>query len=159
MKSKKIIYSFLLLAPLWGIGQEAVVTAGNDATGAGGTLNYSIGQVIYTSIEDTKGHVSQGVQQAYDIEVISKEKEEISLGLSFNVYPNPTIDGVTLTVESIEDQSLSYRLLDVRGKVVNSQKLYHNKNKVDMENLPPAPYFLHVFTGKEEVRAFKIIKN
>ena len=45
------------------LGQQAVVTAGADATGTGGTVSYSVGQVVYQTHTVTNGSVAEGMQQ------------------------------------------------------------------------------------------------
>jgi len=69
MKSK----SFLLLIGLVAnclistkaMAQKNTVAAGGDATGVGGTVSYSIGQINYTTVTSAGGSVSQGLQQVY----------------------------------------------------------------------------------------------
>ena len=46
-------------------GQESVNSSGGTATGATGSVSYSVGQVFYTAQSSLGGSVSQGVQQAY----------------------------------------------------------------------------------------------
>ena len=55
-------------------GQQAVVTAGAEATGTGGTVSYSVGQVVYQTHAGTNGSVAEGVQQPYEISVLSSAK-------------------------------------------------------------------------------------
>jgi hypothetical protein len=74
MKHKKTITSvaFLLLG-LGGLhAQESPTSTGGDATGAGGSSSYSVGQVVYTTATGINGSVAQGVQQAYEISVIDR---------------------------------------------------------------------------------------
>ncbi|HMQ08624.1 MAG TPA: IPTL-CTERM sorting domain-containing protein [Saprospiraceae bacterium] len=54
----------------YGIAQESVNSAGGDATGAGGTASYTVGQVVYTTIGDNGMTVAQGVQQAFQPEEV-----------------------------------------------------------------------------------------
>mgnify|MGYP000474435928 CR=1 FL=1 len=69
MKHKKTITSVVFV--LLGLGglhaQENAVTTGGEATGAGGTASYSVGQVVYTTNTGTNGSVAQGVQQPFEI--------------------------------------------------------------------------------------------
>ena len=66
MKNKKTTY---YVAFLFSIGmlttnaQENTVSTGANATGAGGTASYSVGQAFYITSSDPSGSVSQGVQQ------------------------------------------------------------------------------------------------
>ena len=47
--------------------QGIPVAAGGDAKGIGGTVNYSVGEVVYTTNKSASGVVIQGIQQGYTI--------------------------------------------------------------------------------------------
>jgi hypothetical protein len=53
----------LLCAPHLIYSQETLSASGGDATGSGGTVSYTVGQVFYTSLTGSTGTVSEGVQQ------------------------------------------------------------------------------------------------
>ncbi len=48
--------------------QQATTAAGGDATGPGGSVAYSVGQVVYTTNSGTGGSVAEGVQQSYSVD-------------------------------------------------------------------------------------------
>ena len=50
--------------------QESTQTSGGEATGEGGTVNYTVGQVAYDTHTGTTGSVAEGVQQPYEISVV-----------------------------------------------------------------------------------------
>ena len=62
---------FSLLATLELSAQENTVASGGKATGSGGTVSYSVGQVVYTTNAGTNGSLSQGVQQPYVVSTLS----------------------------------------------------------------------------------------
>jgi hypothetical protein len=43
--------------------------AGGEATGSGGSVSYSVGQVVYTTNTGINGSVAQGVQQPYEFQM------------------------------------------------------------------------------------------
>jgi hypothetical protein len=47
--------------------QETISPGGGNATGSGGSVSYTIGQVAYGAFSGTTGSVIQGIQQPYDI--------------------------------------------------------------------------------------------
>ena len=56
--------------------QESVNSTGGNATGSGGTVSYTIGQVGYTTNTGSNGSVAQGVQQAYEILTVGINENE-----------------------------------------------------------------------------------
>ncbi|MGD0341661.1 MAG: hypothetical protein ABSA76_08155, partial [Bacteroidales bacterium] len=51
--------------------QSTITTSGGNASGSGGSASYTIGQVVYSTITGTNGSSAQGVQQPYEISIIT----------------------------------------------------------------------------------------
>ena len=139
--------------------QESVNATGGNASGSGGSASYSVGQVVYTTNTGTSGSVAQGVQQPYEISVVTGLEEAKGINLSVSAYPNPTTDFLELKVESEKLKDLSFQLYDMNGKLLQSEKITGNQTSIVMSNLVPATYFVKVTEGNKEVKTFKIIKN
>lgn len=136
--------------------QETIPATGGDATGAGGSLSYTVGQVVYTTATGTNGSVAQGVQQPYEISVTTVVNE-MAINLEMSIYPNPTTNYLTLKVE--ETDNLTYQLYDLQGKVIESKALNSTYTNISLEVQPSATYFLKVTKNNQIVKTFKIIKN
>jgi len=139
--------------------QESVNATGGDASGSGGSASYSVGQVVYTTNVGTNGSVSQGVQQPYEISVVTAIEEAKGINLTVTAYPNPTTDYLTLSIDEFEISNLSYQLHDMNGKLLQNEKITGNQTSIVMSNLVPATYFVKVIQWNKEVKTFKIIKN
>lgn len=161
MERKKTILLGVLLfgCGLSNVHAQANLTAtGGDANGTG-SLSYSIGQVFYKTNSGNEGTVAQGVQQAYEISTAVGIEEFDEITLDFNIYPNPTIDFLTLDVKDFPIEELDYTLYDFNGRILENKNLNQNKTIIDMINYPPATYFLKVSDGTKIMKTFKIIKN
>ena len=139
--------------------QEAILATGANALGSGGSASYSIGQLVYTTNTGTTGSVAQGVQQPFEISVVSGIEEAKDITIQCLAYPNPATDFVKLKVENYQSGNLTYQLYDISGKLLENKKVEANEVSISMENLVPNIYFLKVFDNKKEVKTFKIIKN
>jgi hypothetical protein len=162
MKLKKLNLSAILLFSLGITGlkaQEAIPAVGANASGSGGTVSYSVGQVVYTTNSGTTGSMAQGVQQPYEISVITGFEDVKWVDLNCSAYPNPTIDLLTLKVESEKFEDFSYRLYDMNGKLFISGKLESSETQIKVNNLVPETYLLEVFEQDKIVKSFKIIKK
>jgi hypothetical protein len=156
-KPKKIIIVLLLFCGV-ARAQNGPVAAGGDASGTGGSASYSIGQVDYITENGTGGTITQGLQQPYEIAVVTGI-EATDINLSASVYPNPTADLVTLNVKSSSTLNMFYILCDVQGKQIRQDKLSGSETRISMEELNKATYLLKVLDNNKEVKTFKIIKN
>ena len=162
MRHKKLKFSALLLLGLGLTGlqaQESVNATGGNASGSGGTVAYSVGQVVYTTNTGANGSVAQGVQQPFEISVVLAIEEAQGINLSVSAYPNPTTDYLTLEVNEFELSNLNFQLYDISGKLLQSEKITGNQTSIVMSNLVPATYFVKVIQDNKEVKTFKIIKN
>jgi len=139
--------------------QSAIPVTGGNATGTGGTVSYTIGQVVYTTGTGTTGSVVQGVQQPYEISIITGLVEAKDINLNCSIYPNPASDLLTLVVENYDKENLSYKLFDANGKLLESKKVNSTETTISMANLILSIYILKVLDGNKEVKTFKIIKN
>ena len=162
MRHKPLKLSAVLLLGLGLTGlqaQTSVNATDGDVSGSGGSVSYSVGQVVYTTHTGTSGSVAEGVQQPYEISVVTGLEEAQSINLSVTAYPNPTTDYLTLRIDEFEISNLSFQLYDMNGKLLQNEKITGNQTSIVMSNLLPATYFVKVIQGNKEVKTFKIIKN
>jgi len=140
--------------------QTSIPASGGNATGGGASVSYSAGQVVYTTNTSiTTGSVAQGIQQPFEISVITGIEQAEDITLVCSVYPNPASDFLTLKVENYDKENLSYILFDASGKLLVSKKVTGNVTIISMANLLPSLYFLKVIDNQKEIKTFKIIKN
>ena len=170
MRNNRFIISILLLieAGLNGLlAQETIPAAGANVSGSGGSVSFSVGQVVYTSLTGTSGSVDQGVQQPVEISVVNsleEIEENIGIDLLVSAYPNPATDYLILKVDNLESYSsqtdpsaFSFRLFDIQGTLLYSEILTNIETSISVEDLLPATYFLQVTRGIKEVKTFQII--
>ena len=159
MQYKHLRISVLLVMLLVSFGLRAQVSvnaAGGNATGDGGSVSFSVGQMAFSANVGTNGSVTEGVQQPYEISVLSVAEQAENISLS--VYPNPSTDYLYLTT-SDEISNLSYQLFDMNGRLLQSEKIVGNQTNINMQGLVSATYFVKVNQGNKTVKSFKIIKT
>jgi hypothetical protein len=163
-KNKKMInnslffLAFLLSFSVNAQTSHQVLSAtGGDASGSGGSVAYSVGQIVYTTSTGTSGSVAQGVEQAYEISSVGIK--ETALNISLSVFPNPTSDFLTLKVQDYNNEALSYNLLDEQGKLVLNEQITTQDTQIAMSTLARGAYFINVLQANKKIQTFKIIKN
>lgn len=139
-------------------GQSSTLTSGGEAISNDGSVSYSIGQVTYETTINFEGSVFQGVQQAYEIMVISNTQDK-ELNAEMNVYPNPTSDVLHLTVDEDASHSSKYQLYDSKGTLLQSESLSGAETTIDIHSYQSATYFVNVMSETQVVKIFKIVKN
>src|SRR4030095_5100547 len=126
--------------------QSDVLPAGGDASGAGGSVSFSVGQVAYTNVIGEAGSISLGVQQPNLFLMVGTNEAEITIDAV--AYPNPVNEfvnlklGDQLTINGMDH--LSYGLYDINGKLILRKEITANATPISMENLANAIYYLRV---------------
>ena len=161
----KHLHLKLLAIILFGIcltglqAQEAIPAAGGEATGGGGSVSYSVGQLVFNTYTGEDGSVAQGVQQPYEISIITAIEEADGIGLYCTAYPNPATDFLSLKVENFSFNDLTYYLFDINGKILITEKVTDITTTINLSEFQQGTYFLKVISKKQEVKTFAIIKN
>ena len=140
-------------------GQQSVTTTGGTATGSGGSVTYTVGQVAYQTVTGSSGSVAQGVQQPWEVStpVAIENTEDISLVM--NVYPNPTSGAFKLIVGTFEDRNLRFRLYDMNGSLLLDKEIVSEETEIFIQDLSSTMYFLKVISKNQEIKVFKIVKK
>lgn len=139
--------------------QSTNPATGGTATGSGGSVSYTVGQLVYTILTGTQYSVSQGVQQPYEISTVTAVENTEGITLECLVYPNPTGGSIKLTIKPFDYKNMRYRLYGLNGTLLQDSKIESEETEISIDNLSPSTYFLKVLRGSKEIKTFKIIKN
>lgn len=138
--------------------QESTVSSGGNINGSSGSVCYTFGQVVCNSITGSNGTVSQGVQQPYEIFIITGINK-IDKEMDLEVYPNPVSDLMNLKYTNYTNQNLAYKIYDAAGKLIETKNISGSQTLIDMCTFVSGTYFIKVFSANQELKVFKIIKQ
>ena len=169
MKTNPLIIMAFALLVLCSSGlqaQQVVASAGGDAAGSSGSVSYSVGQMVYTTISGTSGSVIQGVEQPYEVSTVSVNKTNQDIKFSISVFPNPTSADLMLTMDHPDNsliESMHYDLFDAGGKLLISHSLAGKETAVNMSAFASGTYYLMVVIindgQSQTVKTFQIVKH
>jgi len=140
-------------------GQTVIPATGGTATGSGGTVTYTVGQVAYSTLTGSSGSVAQGVQQPWEISVVTAIEKTEGITLGMKVYPNPADDILTLTIDPFEDKDLKYMLYDMNGLLLQEKKIEDSLTEIPLLNYSSTMYLLRIVNNRQEIKVFKVVKN
>ena len=138
--------------------QETISVSAVEATGSGGKVSYTIGQLVYTNPTTAAGSLNQGIQQSIEFVTLSNP-ELTALTLKALTYPNPTTDFIILALKDANLTGVSYTMYDLLGRFVNKGTVATFETKIGMKSLPIGEYILRVQQNNQALKTFKIIKN
>jgi hypothetical protein len=140
--------------------QKAFVSSGGNAQGTTGTISYTIGQTAYNFYDGTDGSVSQGVQQPYEIFLVTGTEKAWGVSLDCQVYPNPVQDHLQLKIQGLKWEKLRWGIYDLSGKRLKEDRVSQSLSTIPVDELIPGSYLFSVFgTKNSKIKTFKIIKK
>jgi hypothetical protein len=155
--------------------QQSLNAAGGSKAVEGGSISYSVGQIGFRFHSDMNGSVSAGVQQTYNISVVTETEVFKNIALLLSVFPNPASDYLILEVGNMEfcennSMDLVFKLIDVNGKLLQWGKVLDAKTIIDVCRLEPAVYFVTIIGKKQKyshqesnrdelIKTFKVVKT
>ena len=139
--------------------QEAISVTGGDASGSGGSVSYSVGQVFYQTKTGSKGEMYEGVQQPYTISVVQTTTKAKEINLSILVYPNPATDILNLVVDNYTGGNMVYSVSDIQGKMLQKVRITGSKTSINMRQFSPSTYIVNLMKDNHLIKSFKIIKR
>jgi len=153
MKKKLLFLGVCLLTVNICTAQSVLNAAGGDVKTSEASVSWSIGQTFY--------QVAEGVQIPYEILNVTGINDMEAISLNVAVYPNPTPDFLELRIDErdFDYKTGSYRIADMNGKVLISEKINDFQTRISMEKFPKGIYLLEVMTKNNTVKTFKIVKN
>ncbi len=164
-RRNRLIWDLLILISVFTFScavvnaQQSVNASGSDASGTGGGVSYSVGQIVYTTNTGTNGSVAQGVQQPYEISVITGIEQAGDIDLVCTAYPNPAASILTLKIQNYKREKLFYQLYDIAGKQLENKEISGSETTISLVSYSSAAYFLKIAENNKEIKVFKIIKN
>ncbi|MDO5969649.1 T9SS type A sorting domain-containing protein [Flavivirga aquimarina] len=159
LNHRLILLLFFLLIYVSQIkAQEIVLTSGNSISDTGGSVSYSVGQIIQQNATGSNGSIIQGIQFYFDSSTLTVIDMETNLEIA--TYPNPTTSILNIHVDDFKPNTLSYKLFNTSGKLISNGTVTDNTTRINVDHLQMATYILKINnTLNQKVQTFKIIKN
>ena len=127
---KNILFLWVLFAISLVNSQTSISSSGATITGSGGISSYTIGQLVYTTNNQNNGSIAQGVQQAFEFQVLNNS-EILFENLTLLTFPNPTSDNLVLSLSDTFKAKLEYTLFDMQGKQIMTGQISNTKTTIE----------------------------
>jgi len=138
--------------------QNNTITTGADVANTNGSISYSIGQINYISSVNASTFINQGLQQPYEIVTLSGNEIK-DINISAQVYPNPTVNNIIISIQNYNYEKLTYKLFDIRGREIVNGIISNSETIVNMQPFASATYVLKISKKNKEIKSFKILKK
>ena len=162
MRHKRLKLGTVLLLGLGLTGvqaQETISVTGGNTSDSGGSVSWTVGQIVYQTHSGTNVLVSEGVQQYVESETVLGLEQSIEQPELVSVFPNPVAEYFTIKLNDFKASTYTFQLFDIKGKLIQSKNLVANETVVQVRDLVPAYYLLKITNRENEEQIIKIIKN
>lgn len=136
---------------------QVVSSSGGSGQNAQGSLDWTIGESVTTTVTDGTSTLTQGFQQP-TLLIATSQKEYNEL-MQLLVYPNPTADYVTLKMDNTNDAQYNYRVFDAAGKLVSEGKATSANPNISFQGLASGQYTISLVGPKSTTQQISIIKQ
>ena len=133
--------------------QETNVASGGNLSGSGGSVTYSVGQVM-----NSAEFVNTSIQKPSEVDVL-QNVDEIKATWKISTFPNPSNGLFVLTIEDVTTEELSYEVLDLLGEVVDTGDIVGTETSIDLSHLTASTYVLAIIHEDKEIKNLKLIKQ
>lgn len=151
-----VLFLCLSGGALW--AQQGPVAAGGEGSGAGGTVSFSIGQIDYITVLNPNAHITQGLQQPYEVFQYAGIADQ-TISLSVTIFPNPATESAQLVVKDSPYHNLRYELTDETGRVLAAETITAEQTVIPLAHLAVAAYYIRVSDGTDPLKTYTIIKH
>ena len=147
MKNRVFLISILFMMTAGVFAQSAIVPVGGDAQSNGGSVSYTVGQVVVQTSSNGTISVAEGVQQPYEIMTVGVD-DYPQIVLNAVVYPNPTENIAQLQLNGFEIPVGGFRAIiyDGNGKMLQSLNV-------------TGTYYLELRDSKRLLKTFKVVRK
>jgi hypothetical protein len=143
------------------IAPQSLNSGGTKMTQANGSLSFTVGELVVLSQTDSEGNsLGSGFTSGATISTATIKEPDTEL-LNVNVFPNPTTDLVTISIQDIKLSQLIIEVSDINGKIVSSGIYAGISNNIGINTSiwEKGNYFLYLKdTQNQIIGIYKIIK-
>lgn len=133
---------------------QVVASTGHFAVQQGLSYNYTVGEVVISTLRSDSRTLTQGFHQPEHTTIVSVSNPTL-VGWDIQVFPNPATDHLTVRFSPDKGSQLSARVVDVVGKVVLDQQhlTEPDGSQIDCQAWQPGVYFLQLYDPVSRAKA------
>jgi hypothetical protein len=113
--------------------QHTISSAGGELIGTAGSVSFTAGQVFFHNYTGENGSVSEGIQQPFEIFVVTQIDEIPQIDLEAVAFPNPVSGKLNLKVEIQPSENLFYQLYYINVGMLATERITSDNTVIDME--------------------------
>jgi hypothetical protein len=136
-------------------GQQSIAVSGDYFERSGGSVSYTLGEVMVSTFTADNISLTQGLQQPYLVVTALNPFERTDPDIM--IFPNPVQEILTVKVDFTD--KFSYTLHDGYGRLLEQEAIAEPITEISFISLSPGTYYIKIVEDATEVKIFKIVKQ
>ncbi|MBI3133203.1 MAG: T9SS type A sorting domain-containing protein [Bacteroidetes bacterium] len=153
MKQKILTFiMFIIAVPsaiVYGQSLNVVASAGTYTEGPGGSVSWTLGEMVITTLSGSSNDVTQGFHQG---NIYVSGLDDLR-AIEVNIYPNPTSEFVTIQ----SPEPVRVKIFDVSGRLVSVHDLSNEINQLNVSDFARGTYNLVFESAGRETRTAQLV--
>lgn len=140
------------------IGPDVISTSGGYHSTAQNRISYTIGQPVYTTVENDENALTQGFQQPW-VDITADVPASGHIEYDVTVFPNPARHILHVVFGSQPD-AMRFDLVDDLGKSILAGPIRSTDEELDLSGYAAGMYHLRLLSSEGNIRrTFKVNLN
>lgn len=133
--------------------QSSFDASGYTASSNSVEVSYSLGQIAYREIEGNDVSITPGVQQPYQVVILSATPTDDH---RVCIFPNPATDELYLKFDHFTEPATA-TLFNAQGKRISDLLITTKTTRIPLHNLSGGVYILSISMNRKTQQTFKVI--
>ena len=157
MKKAGLFLLFILLGLSILPAQEVISPSGNSFQNQHYSLSFTLGELAVETYISDELTLTQGMHQP-EISIVSVV-EHLNDPFGLRVYPNPATDFINLQINDSDQGSLSYKLFNLSGQLLQSERIEKPLSQVSLRGHDSGYYLLVIYKAQHPLKTFRLLKK
>jgi hypothetical protein len=144
------------------ISPQSINSSGQTMAQSNGSLTFTVGELVVLTQTDNDGNtLGSGFTSGAVLTTASIQEPNASL-INVKVYPNPTTDLVTVSIQETKLAQVVLEIVDANGKIISTEKYAGISNNIGISTSlwVSGNYILNLKDSRNQVLgSYKIIKQ
>ena len=144
------------------ISPQSINSSGQTMVQSNGSLTFTVGELVVLTQTDNDGNtLGSGFTSGAVLTTASIQEPNVSV-INVKIYPNPTTDLVTVSIQETKLAQVVLEIVDANGKIISAEKYAGMSNNIGIStsSWEKGMYILNLKdSGNQVLGSYKIIKQ
>ncbi len=141
------------------LSPQTISSFGGTTKNSQVNFTWTSGEPMYTTEKNMNNILTQGFHQSF---IVVDQSTDIKISIpdyTINVYPNPAQNHLFVLLKTEKQKQFDLQITDLCGVTHIIRKTQNEKERINLNHLPPGIYLLQISENHKIITTIKIEKN